>query len=78
MLKIEGNHSDNGVYFIASDGTKKRVATIADNKPARLFVVLPKLTNGEYTLQITTQYNGGGSGLKNPRTGTFYKLLTVA
>ncbi len=77
LLKIEGDHSDNGVYFVARDGTKKRVATIADNKPARLFVVLPKLASGEYTLQITTQYNGGGSGLKNPRTGTFDKLLTV-
>ena len=78
LLKIEGDNPQNGVYLVASDGTQNKVATLADNKPARLFVILPKLTAGKYTLQITTQYNGGGSGLKQPRTGIFNKPLTAA
>lgn len=77
LLKIEGDNPDNGVYLVASDGTKNKVATLVDNKPARLFVILSTLTAGEYTLQVTTQYNGGGSGLKQPRTGTFNKPLTI-
>ncbi len=76
LLKIEGDHPENGVYLVANEGTKNKVTTLVDNKPARLFVILPTLTAGEYTLQITTQYNGG-AGLKNPRTGTFNKLLTI-
>jgi len=78
LLKIEGNNSENGVYLVAGNGTKSKVVTLVDNKPARLFVILPKLAAGEYTLQITTQFNGGGSALKNPRTGTFNKPLTAA
>ncbi len=77
LLKIEGESSDNGVFLVSGDGTKNKIITLVDNKPARLFVILPSLSSGEYTLQVTTQYNGGGSGLRNPRTGIFNKPLTV-
>ncbi|MDE5421520.1 DUF4469 domain-containing protein [Ancylomarina sp. DW003] len=76
-LKLDGDNATNGVYLVASDNTRNKVVTVVDNKPARLIVILPTLAAGEYSLQITTQYNGGGSGLKSPRTGTFSKLLTV-
>ena len=78
LLKIDGANAANGVYLVAADGTKNKVPTLVDNKPARLFVILPTLAVGEYTLQVTSQYNGGGAGLKTPRTGTFSKPLTVA
>ncbi len=78
LLKIEGENTNNGVYLVASDGAQNKIITIIDNKPARLFVILPTLSQGEYSLQITTQYNGGSSGLKSPRTGTFHKPLTVS
>lgn len=76
-LKVEGDHAANGVYLVAADGTKTKVTTLVENKPAKLFVILPALTAGEYTLQITTQYNVAGGHLKSPRTGTFSKPLTV-
>ncbi|MBC6401049.1 MAG: DUF4469 domain-containing protein [Ekhidna sp.] len=38
--------------------------------------MLPKLTAGEYTLQVTTQYTGSAP-VRTPRTGIFSKLLTV-
>lgn len=77
LLKIEGDHPNNGVYLIAKDGTQHKVQTLVSNKPSRLIVLLPTLTPGSYTLQITTQYNGG-MGLKSPRTGVFRQTLTVA
>lgn len=76
-LKLDGDNATNGVYLVAGDNTRNKVITVVDNKPARLIVILPTLAAGEYALQITTQYNGGGSGLKSPRIGTFSKLLTV-
>lgn len=77
LLKIEGDNPDNGVYFVAADGTKNKVATVVDNKPGQLIVVIPTLSPGTYTLEVMTQHNGGGTGLKAPRTGTFGQTLTV-
>ena len=76
LLKVDGDNAANGVYLVAADGSKNKVPTLVDNKPARLFVILPALTAGEYTLQITTQYTGG-TPVKTSRTGTFSKPLTV-
>ncbi|MDE0471513.1 MAG: DUF4469 domain-containing protein [Ekhidna sp.] len=76
LLKIEGSDSNNGVYLVAADATKNKIVTLVDNKPARLFVILPTLAAGEYTLQVMTQYTGGNP-VKIPRIGTFSKPLTV-
>ena len=40
-LKVEGDNAANGVYLVAADGTKNKVPTLVENKPARLFVILP-------------------------------------
>ena len=77
MLKIMGDNPANGINLLAAAGTAHKVATIVDNKPARLIVILPTLTAGEYTLQVTTQYNGGRLGLKVPRIAAFNKSLMV-
>lgn len=77
VLKIEGEHPDNGVYFIAADGTATKVVTLVENKPAQLIVMIPTLEPRTYRLQVTTQHNNTGAGLKNPRTGTFGQSLTV-
>ncbi|MBI9060659.1 MAG: DUF4469 domain-containing protein [Marinilabiliaceae bacterium] len=76
MLKIEGEAPQTGIYFVDEDNTAHAVTTIVDNKPGRLIAIVPTLDSGTYHLQIKTQYNGGG-GLKEPRTGTFNKSLTV-
>lgn len=78
LLKVGGEQPDNGVYFIAADGTKHKVETLVENKPARLIVIIPPLPPGSYTLQVTSQFNSVSTGLKNPRTGTFGQTLTVA
>lgn len=77
-IRVEGDNADNGVYLVANDGTKNKVVSIADNNPSKLVVLLPALATGKYSLQIITQHNGTKLGLKDPRTGNFSKLLTVA
>lgn len=76
LLKISGDHVNNGVYFIGKDGTRNKVVTTVQNKPGSLIVMIPTLVTGEYTLELTTQYRGS-STLKTPRTGTFHKPLVV-
>jgi hypothetical protein len=39
-------------------------------------VVIPELTQGTYRVEVTTQY-AVGSVLKEPRTATFDKTLSV-
>lgn len=78
LLKIEGDHPSNGVYFIAQeDGTATPVDIMVENNPGKLIVMVPALPPGSYILQITTQYNGTGAGVKTPRTKTFKQSLTV-
>jgi division protein CdvB (Snf7/Vps24/ESCRT-III family) len=76
LLKIAGDNPKNGLYFIAADGKATKALTLIDNKPARLIAMVPNLPSGEYTLQITSQYNGA-KGLNSSRTGNFHKVFTV-
>ena len=66
LLKIESGNPINGIEFISQDGTARRAVTIVDDKPARLILIAPALKAGDYTLQVTTQYNGRGSGPSKP------------
>jgi hypothetical protein len=79
-LKIAGNSADNGVCFVNADTagrTKVEAADIVENQNARLMVVIPALAAGTYHLEITTQYTGGSSLLKEPRATLFDRPLTV-
>ena len=80
-LKIAGARPECGVYFV-NDATKTRTkvdpADLVENQNANLLVVIPQLQQGTYHLEITTQYSGSGTLLKEPRTTTFDKTFTVA
>jgi hypothetical protein len=74
-LKVEADetHKDEaGVFFVAGDGSKVKVTSIAVNEPKTLKVIVPAaLTAGTaYTLEVVTQsqLKGGGIPLKNVRT----------
>ena len=79
-LKIAGKDGACGVYFVNAD-TQERVkveeADIVENQNAHLMVIIPALTAGTYHLEITTQYTGGSSLLKEPRSTVFDRPLTV-
>jgi hypothetical protein len=78
-IKIAGSDTTNGIYFV-SQATSERVwvddSNIVTNNPSELIVVIPALAAGTYRLEVKTQY-AVGSLLKEPRTTTFDKMLTV-
>lgn len=54
-LKVDSSDDDQGVFFIASDGTETKVDTIMRNKPANLIFMIPDtLTSGDYEVEVRT------------------------
>ncbi len=76
-LKIYGTSEGNGIAIVNSEGARFKPAVLVSNNPAKLIAILPELATGEYTLQVTTQYNYREKGLKEPRTGAFNRHLMV-
>lgn len=76
-LKIEGEPEQVGIFFVNDDDSNSyKVATVVDNKPAKLIVMIPALPKGHYTLQVKTAYTGA-TPLKQARTGIFNRQLQV-
>jgi len=79
-IKVAGENPDNGVYFI-NQATNERTKVPNDefitNNPSEVVVGVPELPAGTYKLEITSQFNNGPEYLKDPRTFTFDKLLTI-
>jgi hypothetical protein len=78
-IKVAGDDASVGVYFVdtATQGrTKVEQSDIVTNNPSELMVVIPALAAGTYNLEVVTQFTQGAL-LKEPRTATLDKLLTV-
>jgi hypothetical protein len=71
-LKIVGENPDCGISFrntATQEITKLAIGDIVLNEPSRLLILAPdSLIAGEYELSVTTQFTGGGTVLKQPRT----------
>jgi hypothetical protein len=76
-LKVYPEISEDGVYFIASDGTEYKTSTLVENKPSRLIVMIPALPAGSYTLEVRTHYVKSAEPGKQLRKMQFSKLLNV-
>lgn len=77
MLKVQGDHPSNGVYLIDSNAVRYKANIIVTNLPSSLVVILPVVSPEEYTLEIVTQFSGGGETLRDSRKGSFKKTLRV-
>lgn len=80
MLKITGNRSDTGIYFVNSgtgERTKVDFADIVKNHPSELIVMIPMLGTGGYWLEVTTSFTTSGM-LKQPRTTMLDCELKIA
>jgi hypothetical protein len=78
-VKIAGDNPANGIYFVnltTAERTGVDASDIVTNNPSELIVVIPDLGTGTYSLEVTTQY-AVSFLLKEPRTATFDKTLTV-
>jgi hypothetical protein len=72
-IKICGNNPDCGLYFVSTAQPSLRVkasGVLASNTSTKLIGIVPALPDGEYSLEIKTQYTVGGIDLKEPRTVT--------
>lgn len=72
-LKVVGSDPSVGIMLTSVDTATETKITedmIAVNEPSKLIFLMPAgLPDGEYTLSITTQFNGGSSTLlKTPRS----------
>jgi hypothetical protein len=79
-LKVVGDKPGVGIRFINEDGsgvTDVPASDIVVNNPSELIIVIPGLTQGAYKLEITTQFTGNSTLLKEPRTCLFNSILTV-
>jgi nucleoid DNA-binding protein len=79
-VKLVGDNPDVGVYFMhipTGEHIKVLACDVIQNQNARLMVVVPELTPGNYQLEIQTQYAGKGVPLNKPRTTTFADVLRV-
>lgn len=79
-LKIAGDNSANGIFFVNADTSERTAVDSTDmviNNPSELVVVIPALSAGTYKLEVVSQFSGGNVLLKEPRTAVFDKNLTV-
>jgi hypothetical protein len=79
-IKAEGDDAVCGVFYknlVSGVTTKIAKRDIIENHGNRLLIVNPDLPPGEYALEVVTDYAGSGKPLKEPRTVTFDKTLTV-
>lgn len=81
-LKIIGDNAACGISFYHTQSkqtTKLAESDIVLNEPSRLLIFIPStLEQGEYELSVTTQYTGGGTTLKEPRTVAFDTPVIVS
>ena len=69
-IKVVGDDPSVGITLTDSEGTETRIkaGAIGLNQPSKLIFLVPaSLAAGDYTLTITTQFNGGYQ-LKTPRS----------
>jgi hypothetical protein len=76
-MKLYPDQPDEGVYFVAPDGTEYKAITLVENKPSRLIVMLPSLPSGTYTLEVRTRYIGSSAPGKQLRKAQFAKPLNM-
>ena len=78
LIKIAGDESVAGIFFVAEDGTTKKISRrLTQNDPSKIIARVPALADGSYTLRIVTFYNSGSTLLKNVRTLEYKKKLIV-
>lgn len=74
-LKFDQSQSDEGIFFVATDGSETRVEIIASLTEGQVMFQIPNtLTAGDYTLRIRRAYTSS----RTIRTGQLDGNLTVA
>lgn len=77
-LKFDPTDSEQGVFAVTSAG-EFRCATVIENKPARLLVLLANdVPAGDFSVEVRTKIIGSsGKAVKTMKKGSFNKTLTA-
>ncbi len=74
LIKFDAADAEQGIFFVAADGTATRVTSVAWNGVTKHIFQVPALPAGEYALQVRASFNGNG----DVRTGELLDRLTVS
>ena len=79
-LKFDVTDAEQGVFLIPADGGDAvKCAVVAENKPARLMVMVPAdVKPGAYYAEVRTKLLGNAKSTKSLKTGRFSKVLEVS
>jgi len=77
-LKIAGEDSNVGLYFVAEDGTETKVTLLADNANKKLVGQTPELTAGIYRVRLKTQSTSGTYTTKSIKESTSNFTLSAS
>ena len=73
-LKLDPEDPQQGVFFVAEDGTQTRVSMYVKVKPAEVIVATPDLPAGDYGVRVCAGVPGSKDKI---RCGDLEKTLTV-
>jgi hypothetical protein len=73
-LKFNPNNPQEGIFFVAADGTETKVQIIASRTEGKLVFSIPTLPAGNYTLEVRRAYTKENI----IRKGVLSDTLTVA
>ena len=79
-IKVEGEESEVGVWFVAQADNARIPLTghLAANRPSEIIGIIPPLTPGAYKLEVVTRFSHSTTVLKAPRTIEAGPVLTVS
>lgn len=77
-LKFFPSDETQGVFLVSESGSEVRCAVVAENKPARVMVMIPQdIASGTYYAEVRTKLDSSGKSVKTLKVGHFTKPLTV-
>lgn len=79
-LKFDAADAEQGVFLVPADGGEAvKCGVVAENKPARVMVMVPAdVKSGAYSVEVRTKVHGNGTAAKALRTGRFSKPLEAS
>lgn len=77
-LKYDAADQEQGLFLVPASGAAIRCDVVAENKPARLMVMIPAtVPAGTYHVEVRTKLDSSGKPSKSLKVGRFSKELTV-
>ncbi|MDE7141138.1 MAG: DUF4469 domain-containing protein [Treponemataceae bacterium] len=78
-LKFDASDTAQGVFLVPEAGDAVRCSVVAENKPARVMVMIPAdIASGTYYAEVRSRFMGNSQAGKTLKTGRFGKPLEVA